>query len=66
MAGSDTERKEASTEAARRGFGELVDRVRFGERIVITRFGRPVAALVPMADYEALCNRRRRGLARVG
>lgn len=32
---------------AKRRFAELIDRVREGERFVITRRGRPVLALVP-------------------
>ena len=35
--------------------GQLVGRVQYGrERIVLTRHGRPAAALVPMDDHEAL------------
>ena len=32
---------------AKRRFSELIDRVRDGERFVVTRRGRPVVALVP-------------------
>jgi prevent-host-death family protein len=32
---------------AKRRFAELIDRVRAGERFVVTRRGRPVLALVP-------------------
>lgn len=47
--------KQASTEDARRSFGDLVNRVGFGgERIVITRHGKPIAALVSMKDFDTL------------
>ena len=40
---------------ARDALGQLVGRVQYGqERIVLTRHGRPAAALVPMDDHEAL------------
>ena len=40
---------------ARDVLGQLVGRVQYGhERIVLTRHGRPAAALVPMDDHEAL------------
>lgn len=35
---------------AKRRFAELLDRVRDGERVVVTRRGRPVAVLVPPTD----------------
>jgi prevent-host-death family protein len=35
---------------AKRRFSELIDRVRSGERFVVTRRGRPVVALVPPSD----------------
>lgn len=36
-------------------FGELVGRAGFGnERIVITRFGKPIAGFVPIRDLERL------------
>jgi len=34
-------------------FAELIDRVLDGERFVVTRRGRPVAALVPASDAAA-------------
>lgn len=34
---------------AKRRFSELIDRVRAGERFLVTRRGRPVLALVPPA-----------------
>ncbi|WP_375430003.1 type II toxin-antitoxin system Phd/YefM family antitoxin [uncultured Friedmanniella sp.] len=40
---------------ARAQFSELVNRVGYGrERIVLTRHGRPLVALVPAADLERL------------
>ncbi|MDQ6892806.1 MAG: type II toxin-antitoxin system prevent-host-death family antitoxin [Acidobacteriota bacterium] len=40
---------------ARAGFSEILNRVAFGgERIVLERHGRNVAALVPMADFASL------------
>jgi prevent-host-death family protein len=40
---------------ARAELAELVNRVGYtGERIVLTRHGRPFAALVPVEDLEAL------------
>jgi prevent-host-death family protein len=42
-----------STKAAKRTFAELVNRVGYGrERITITRRGRPLAVLVPVADVN--------------
>jgi prevent-host-death family protein len=35
---------------AKRRFSELIERVRSGERFVVTRRGRPVLALVPPAE----------------
>lgn len=46
---------EIGTEDARRTFADLIARVGFGgERIVITRFGKRIAAIVPTRDLEAL------------
>ena len=40
---------------ARDVLGQLVGRVQYGrERIVLTRHGRPAAALVPIDDHETL------------
>jgi prevent-host-death family protein len=36
----------------RRRFGQIVDEAAAGERIVIERAGRPVAAIVPLADLD--------------
>lgn len=36
---------------ARENFSEIINRVAFGgERIVITRHGKPIAAIVPVSD----------------
>lgn len=35
---------------AKRRFSELIDRVRAGERFVVTRRGRPAVALVPPSE----------------
>jgi prevent-host-death family protein len=46
---------EITTKEARDLFGEAVNRVAFGrERIVLTRRGKKLAALVPIADLEQL------------
>ncbi len=46
---------ELSSKDAARGFSDTLSRVRFGnERIVLTRRGKPVAALVPLADLAQL------------
>ena len=40
---------------ARDTFGDTLNRVAYGkERIVLTRRGKPIAALVPLADLERL------------
>ena len=44
-------------------FAELIDRVLDGERFVVTRRGRPVAALVPATDAAASEPSRFLGLA---
>lgn len=44
---------------ARAELAELVSRVGYtGERIILTRHGKPLAALVPVEDLEALERRR--------
>jgi prevent-host-death family protein len=46
---------EIGAEEAKRSFGELVARSGFGgERFVITRFGKAIAALVSTSDLEKL------------
>lgn len=44
----------------RRRFGQIVDEAAAGERIVIERAGRPVAAMVPLSDLELTDPDRRR------
>lgn len=47
--------QEMSTAEARKNLAELVNRAAYtGERTVVTRHGKPVAALVPVADLELL------------
>lgn len=49
---------------ARNGLAELLNRVAYGkERLVITRHGREIAAIVPVEDLQ-LANRLRRFVAR--
>lgn len=44
-----------STTAARDSFAEIVDRAAYGkERVVLTRRGRPLVAVVPIEDIELL------------
>lgn len=46
---------EVGAEDARKGLTELMGRAGFGdERIVLTRNGKPMAALIGMADLERL------------
>jgi prevent-host-death family protein len=50
---------EVSSREAARGFSDLLARVRLnGERFAITRFGKPVAALVSVEDARQLEQRR--------
>jgi prevent-host-death family protein len=47
--------REISVTQARAELADLVSRVGYsGERILLTRHGRPLAALVPVADLETL------------
>ncbi len=39
---------------ARRNFSKLLDRVERGERIVITRYGKPFVAVIPISDLRML------------
>ncbi|HTW58840.1 MAG TPA: type II toxin-antitoxin system Phd/YefM family antitoxin [Terriglobales bacterium] len=39
---------------ARRNFGKLLDRVERGERIAITRYGKPFVAVIPISDFQLL------------
>ncbi|NLT05538.1 MAG: type II toxin-antitoxin system Phd/YefM family antitoxin [Solirubrobacterales bacterium] len=46
---------EMALSQARESLADVVNRIRFGgERVALTRHGRPVAALVPVADAELL------------
>jgi prevent-host-death family protein len=48
-------RREVPVTQARAELAELVNRVGYtGERILLTRHGKPLAALVPVEDLEAL------------
>lgn len=56
-AGDDkaTKREEIQAQDARARLGELIDRAGFlGERIIITRNGKPLVALIGMEDLAAL------------
>jgi prevent-host-death family protein len=44
--------KSRSTQDARRDLAALTDDVLRGEHVELTRYGRPVAMLVPMEWYE--------------
>ncbi len=44
----------------RRRFGQIVDEAAAGERIVIERAGRPIAAIVPLSDLAHVDPERRR------
>ena len=49
------EHAEYGAEEAKKIFGDLIARAGFGaERIVITRFGKEIAALIPISDLEVL------------
>lgn len=59
MAGTENDRKtlglaEIAADEVRSQLGELTDRVLSGERIVITRHGRPVVGLVSIDDVKRL------------
>jgi prevent-host-death family protein len=43
-----------SVSEARQGFAEVVDRVKIGERVVLEKNGRKVAAIVSVEDLELL------------
>jgi prevent-host-death family protein len=44
--------KKVAALEVRRRFGQILDEAAAGEQIVIERAGRPVAALVPLSDFE--------------
>jgi len=43
-----------SLTVARRNFGKLLDRIERGERIVVTRYGKPFVAIIRIADLQLL------------
>lgn len=48
-------KKPLSTAAAREHFSDALNRAAYGgERIVLSRRGKPLAAIVPLADIEAM------------
>ncbi len=47
-------RSTMSVTDARRNFGKLLDRIERGERIVITRYGKPFVAVIPISDLWIL------------
>ena len=50
---ASTEATTVTSEEARLGLGELINRVRYrGERVRVTRRGKPVMAMVPLEDLE--------------
>jgi prevent-host-death family protein len=50
-----TSSKDAPSTAARDGFAAAVDRAAYGkERVILSRRGRPIAAVVPIEDIETL------------
>lgn len=52
---ADSRRVEVTSDEGKNRFGDVLNRAGYGnERIVITRFGKPVAAVVGMRDLEAL------------
>lgn len=62
MNGSEDSRKplktsEANATEVAKVFGDFLGRAGFGgERIVITRNGKPIAALIGLPDFERLVN----------
>ncbi len=52
---AELEVEEISAEDIRNRFGDLLVRAGFGgERFIVTRHGKPTAAIVSMKDYERL------------
>jgi prevent-host-death family protein len=52
---AESRHEELTADEAKSRFGELLGRAGFGgERIVITRHGKPIAAFVSLRDLEAL------------
>jgi prevent-host-death family protein len=55
LEGGQVNRSHLPVSVARGSFSDLVNEVfAFGERIVLERHGKPVAAIVPVADLERL------------
>lgn len=52
--GKTVELAEIKADEVRSQFGELTDRVLQGERLVITRHGRPVVGLVSVDDLKRI------------
>jgi len=48
-----------SVTEARRNFSKLLDRVERGEQIVITRYGKPFVAVIPILDLRFLKPRKK-------
>lgn len=47
--------KTMSTVEARENFAELINQAAYGQRrIVLTRRGKPLAAVIPLADFQDL------------
>ncbi|MBE2219937.1 MAG: type II toxin-antitoxin system Phd/YefM family antitoxin [Anaerolineae bacterium] len=44
--------KKISSEQARTGWRDILDTVATGDSIIIERYGKPIAVLVPYQDYE--------------
>lgn len=52
---AESRRAEMTSDEGKNRFGELLNRAGFGnERIVITRFGKPVASVIGLRDLETL------------
>lgn len=48
-------KKPLTTAAARDNFAEMVNRAAYGgERVLVSRRGKPLAAIVPLVDIEAM------------
>ncbi|HNS01545.1 MAG TPA: type II toxin-antitoxin system prevent-host-death family antitoxin [Anaerolineae bacterium] len=43
-----------NSEDARSRWRDILDAAGMGQDVVIARYGKPVAAVIPIADYEAL------------
>jgi len=52
-------RSTMSVTEARRNFSKLLDRVERGEQIVITRYGKPFVAVIPILDLRFLKPRKK-------